>query len=223
MGEVINLIKQRIDEALLEKREGPRTYLGASQLGTECDRQLWMSFFHPKPVENPTTLRKFMVGHRLEPMMVELLKKAGFNVHDVDENGDQFGFEDGKIAGHCDGFIEIDGEWYLLEFKTSNSFYFKQFKKEGFENNNKYRVQVHIYMHKFKLNKCLAFVLNKDDQEIYLEIINYDEKIAKYYLKRGYEILESETIPDRKYSTKMNFNCKFCNYYKECWNENSGS
>lgn len=223
MGQIVDLVKEKIDSALLEKREGPRTYLGASQLGTECDRQLWLSFFHPKPVENPQTLRKFMVGHRLEPMMVELLKKAGYEVHEVDESGNQFGFEDGQIAGHCDGFIKIDDEWYLLEFKTSNTHYFKEFKKDGFEHNNKYRAQVHIYMNKFKLKKCLAFVLNKDTQEIYLEVIEYDERVAKYYLKRGHEILESETMPERKYSSKMNFNCKMCSYYKECWNEDSGT
>ena len=221
MGQIVDLIKEKIDSALLEKREGPRTYLGASSLGTECDRQLWLSFFHPKPVDNPQTLRKFKVGHYLEPMMVDLLKKAGFNVHEVDENGEQFGFEDGQIAGHCDGFIEIDGEWLLLEFKTANKFNFNTFKKEGFEDNNKYRVQVQIYMHKFGLKRCLAFVMNKDDQEIYLEIIDYDKKVAEYYLKRGHEILESETTPERKYTTKMNFNCKMCSYYKECWDENS--
>lgn len=221
MGQIVTTIAQKVDEALLVKRETPRTYLGASSLGTECDRQLWLSFFFPKEVDKAEVLRKFKVGHYLEPMVVELLKNAGFQVWELDEDGSQFGFKDGQIAGHCDGFIMLEGEPHLLEIKTANSFSFKNFVKKGFTDNERYRVQVQVYMHKFKLKNALCVVMNKDSQEMYYEIVPYDKIAAEYALRRGQEILDTELMPDRKYVSKMNFKCKFCNYYKECWDEDS--
>ena len=223
MGELINYISQKIDEGLLNNKEGPRNYLGASSLGTECDRQLWYSYHQPKRVNDPKKLRIFKVGHYLEPMVVDLLRKGGFTVYSENHDGSQFGFNDGKIAGHCDGVIIINDEPYLLEIKTAKSTKFKEFKKMGFLHNNRYRVQVNIYMNKFRLKKCLAVVICKDTQELYLEIIDYDQITAEHYLERGHWIANTSNMPDRIAKTKMNFGCKYCDHYEECWNENSST
>ena len=219
MNKIIERIHERVNQAMLEKREKPRTYLGASILGTECARQLWYTKFDSKEVEDPNVLRKFKVGHYLEPMMVELFEKAGYQMWGV--SGEQFGFEDGGIAGHADGVIKgIDGDEntpYLLEFKTSNSFYFKQFVKDGIAANEKYAGQVQIYMNKFKLKKCLFVVMNKDTQELYFEIVLADEYEAVRLLERGKHILTMTEPPERHYAQANYFKCRFCNWRKTCW------
>ena len=221
MNKIIERIHERIDQAIVEKREKPRTYLGASILGTECARQLWYTKFNSKEVEDPNVLKKFKVGHYLEPMMVDLFRKAGYQMWGVD--GEQLGFEDEGIAGHCDGIIKgIDGDEetpYLLEFKTSNSFYFKQFVKDGISANEKYAGQVQIYMHKFKLKKCLFVVMNKDTQEMHYEIVLYDEYEAVRLLERGKHILTMTEPPERGYPRSNYFKCKWCNWNKTCWSD----
>lgn len=215
----IEKIHARLDEAILIKRDKPRTYLGASVLGTECARQIWYYINDPKDVEDPVTLRKFKVGHYLEPMLVELFKNAGYKLFCTGD--DQIGFEDGKIAGHADGVIlGIDGDEetpYLLEFKTANSFYFKEFQKKGISANEKYLGQVQIYMNKFKLKKCLFVVMNKDTQELYLEIVNYDEFEAVRLIERGHHILSMKEAPEKHYPASNYFKCRFCQWRKTCW------
>ena len=114
-----------VDESI-EKRcksQTPRDYLGASILGTECDRQLWYQFHHPKPVDDPRVQRIFDLGNILEDYMIKLLKESGIEVWDVDADGEQFGFIDEEVAGHCDGVAQGFPEStvpHLLEFKSAN-------------------------------------------------------------------------------------------------------
>lgn len=219
MNKTIEKIHERIDQALITKREAPRTYLGASILGTECARQLWYTKFDSKEVEDANVLRKFKVGHFLEPMMVELFEKAGYQLFCTGEN--QIRFEDGELAGSADGVIKgIDGDEetpYLIEFKTANDFYWKEFKKSGIGANEKYKGQVHIYMYKFKLKKCLFVVMNKNTQELYFEIVELDEYEAVRLLERGKHILTMTEPPERNYPQANYFKCRFCNWRKQCW------
>lgn len=217
----VDKLHELVDNAIVNEVRVRRDYLGASGLGAECARQVWYSHHTPKPVDNAQTLRKFSVGHALEPIVVGWLKNAGLQIWTHDSEGNQFGFVDGKIAGHCDLVIKgIPGDEdtpYLGEIKTSNGFYFKQFQKDGIDCNDKYKGQVQIYMHKFKLKKCLFIVLNKDTQELYFEIIKYDEFEAVRLLERGHLLAEMSMPPERHYPSKSWFKCRFCNYNKECW------
>lgn len=223
MGKTTDKIHELVDLAIESENEKSekRSYMGASGLGVECARQLWYSFHTPKKEFNALTLRKFAVGHALEPVVVEWLKKAGFTLYTVDSKGEQFGFEDGVIGGHCDGVIKgipfNEEEPYLLEVKTANNFYWKEFNKSGIDGNERYKGQVHIYMNKFKLKKCLFVVVNKDTQELYFEIVEYDEFEALRLLSRGHSLAVETEPPARHYESKSYFKCKYCSYYKECW------
>lgn len=221
MTKITDKLHEMVDQAILRENKSSRNYLGTSSLGESCDRALWYSYHTPKQTDDPQTLRKFNVGHALEPVVLKWLQDAGLQVWTSDSNGNQFGFEDGIIQGHIDAVIRgIPGDEdtaYLGEVKTANQFNFKAFVKEGIGHNEKYLVQVHVYMHKMKLKKCLFIVVNKDSQELYFEVINYDEFVAATALQRGFTIAESSEVPDRKYATKSYFRCKMCTYYKECW------
>lgn len=212
-----------IDDAILSRasKEKSRSYMGGSILGTECDRQLWYSYKRPWKVDSAKLQRIFDLGNILEDYVVKLLKDAGITVFEKDANGEQFGFVDGKIAGHSDGVLlglPESSKPHLFECKSANDKSYKIFVKNGLEKtNNKYWVQVHIYMQKLKLERCLFVVINKNTCEIYIERVTYDKNVATSYLLRGHDIAEMETEPDRKYSSKAFYKCKFCNYRNECW------
>lgn len=212
-----------IDDAILarSKKEKSRDYMGGSILGTECDRQLWYSYKRPWKVDDARLQRIFDMGNIIEDYVVELLKDAGITVFDKDANGEQFGFVDGKIAGHSDGVLVGLPESsvpHLFECKSAKSTQYKKVEKVGVAKwNEKYWAQVHVYMQKLKLTRCLFVVMNKDTQELYLERITYDRHVANHYLLRGHEIAAMEEEPQRKYNSKTFYKCKFCNFAKECW------
>lgn len=212
-----------IDDAILErsKKQSPRDYMGASILGEECDRKLWYSYKIPWTVDDPRLQRIFDMGNIIEDYVIKLLKDAGITVYDVDSDGEQFGFVDGKIAGHSDGVLiglPESSKPHLFECKSANETSFKKFVKDGLKKtNDKYWAQVHIYMQKLKLERCLFVVMNKNTQELYLERVKYDKFVADHYLLRGHEIAAMETEPDRKYAKKTFYKCKWCNYKDRCW------
>lgn len=212
-----------VDEAIVKKIKEKRDYMGTSGLGEPCDRALWYSYHYPKPVDKAIVLRKFDVGHSLEPVVIQWLKDAGLAVFAEDKNGEQFGFTDGVIAGHVDLVIlGIPGDEktpYLGEVKTTNQYSFKKFVKEGVAHHPKYLTQINVYMFKLKLKKCLFIAVNKDSQELYFEIVELDEFLAVSSIQRGKVIAEMRELPERLYPSKNFFLCKFCNYNKECWSD----
>jgi hypothetical protein len=214
---MIEALHTAIDNGILSVVETPRSYLGTSSIGTECDRQLWYSYHQPIPVYDARVKRIFKTGHVLESLVYEWLRLGGVTIYDVDADGKQFGFTDGIVQGHIDGIAILNGEKYLLEIKTSNEFRYKAFVKDGFCSDEKYQAQIHIYMNKFKMQKCLCVVLNKNTQELYMEIVEYDEFIALSALERGKNVVAMEEIPERKYPNKSFFKCKFCSHYSICW------
>lgn len=223
MSKTTDEIARLVDEAILKDKKESRTYMGVSGIGVECDRQLWYSYFQPKGVDQAKVLRIFGVGHALEPVIVGWLRKAGMNIFTEKPNGDQYGFEDGVVAGHIDGVVlgvPFAGKIpHLLEIKTANKFRYQEFVKNGFQSDEKYKAQIHVYMYKMKLERCLAVVLNKDSQDLHYEVIELDEFYAISVLNRAKEIAGLDEMPARKYPNKSFFKCQFCNWKPECWSQ----
>jgi hypothetical protein len=215
-----DLIK-RIDQAIIKRAsdKGVRDYMGASGLGEECDRKLWYSYKMPKPVDDPRIHRIFDLGHQLEEYMIKLLKNAGYEMWLLDEEGNQFGFTDGVLAGHVDGIIMLESP-SLLEFKTYNTTRFTALKKSGVRlSDPKYYTQCQVYMEKLDLSSCLFFALNKNDCEIHVEIIQREPIEAHWAINRGKEIASVDNILEipRRYGHISSFKCKMCNYREQCW------
>lgn len=213
-----------IDDSISARAESSdkRTYMGASGLGEECDRKLWYSFHHPKPLSNPRVQRIMDVGHKLEGLVIDWLKGAGLNVYTETENGEQYSFSDEMIAGHIDGVIsglvESDRP-HLLEIKTANDKRFSEFEKNGVKaTESKYFTQVQVYMKYFELDRCFFIVVNKNDCALYVERIEFDPIEAEWAINRGKEIANAAEAK-RKYKDKNFFKCKFCDYREECWKE----
>lgn len=211
-----NSTKGMIDNPMHEQEHRP--YLGASALGHSCERYLWYSFRWCFKSEHTSRLiRLFNRGHREEPVLIKELEKIGIKCY-----GDQAEFVAGygHIRGHCDGMAdnvpEAPKTTHLLEFKTMNDKSFKDLKKKGLkESKPVYWAQVQLYMHGLKLTRCLHINVNKNDDELYIERVKYNKDEALELLRKGQDILLSETPPRKKYSPTW-YECKWCSAKDIC-------
>lgn len=226
MAEVMKMgTAKLVDDAIVANAEAKdkRTYMGASILGTECDRALWYKFKHPTTVDDARVLRIFELGHRIEDIIIADLRLAGITVFTHGEDGEQFGFTDGVIAGHCDGVLTGLPEStkpHLFEAKSANDKRFKEFVKKGCVGvSQEYLVQCQVYMLKFDLENCLFVVYNKNTSEYYFERIKLNKPMAEMFINRGKDIAEMEDEPKRKYGKSTFFKCRFCNYNERCWED----
>jgi len=205
--------------------EPPRTYLGASIIGEKCDRALWYVFNDCMREDFPGRLyRLFETGHLQEARMVKELRDTGVTVHDLNDDGEQFGFVDisGHFRGHLDGcglgVLEAPKTWHLLEFKTHNKKYYAALKKRGVKvEHPKHYAQCQIYMHKTGMKRTLYMAVNKDTDELYTERFNYDRKYAVNMTERARRIITARQPPERCADKPGTFACKFCSAADLCW------
>ena len=221
-------IKEKIEEACVELyKDGFRNHLGASVIGNECKRAIWYNFRWIR--ESDFTGRQYRIfnrGHLEEKRIVEWLKVAGFEVKEFDENGKQFRCSNvnGHFGGSCDGFAIINGEKCLLEFKTSNTGQFKKLALEGVIGSKpEHYKQVQIYLNSFNVNKCVYISVNKNDDDLYIEIIEKDEKTAENLISKAEEIIFTNTTPVRLSNNESFYKCKMCSYHGVCHEEQPSS
>jgi len=199
----------------------PRDYMGASIIGEECKRKLWYNFYQPKHMDDPRIQRIFDMGNVIEDYIVQKLKDSGLTVYEKDALGEQFGFVDGKIAGHCDGVVTglpESSKPHLLEIKSAKNSSFNQFVKNGVQaQSSTYFVQMQVYMHKLNLERGLFVMMNKDNQEMYFERITYCPFEAEAALNNAKDVIASTSEPERAYPSSTFYKCKWCNWRKECW------
>jgi hypothetical protein len=224
-------INDLLDVKLIEQHRSQekRDYLGASMLGDECTRKIQLQYMKHESDVSAQSLRTFAIGHCLEDLIAEWIKLAGFDLKTRDENGEHFGFSgaDGKIAGHCDGII-FDGPDFmkypsLWECKTMNNKSWNDTQKRGvLVTKPLYYAQVQLYMAYLNLdeNPCLFTALNKDNSEIYHEIIPFDAEAAQRYSDRAVQIIkasESNEMMPCVSADPSFYRCKMCGFRSECW------
>jgi len=204
--------------------QSPRHHLGASEIGHKCERALWYSFrWAFKKNFSGRMLRLFETGNLAETRLIKELRLAGFEVVDRDD-GHQLRFkEHGHFAGSIDGKILIDGEWYLLEIKTSNLKGFTYLKENGVKKSQgKHYAQMQTYMRTMGLTKALYVSICKDNEEIYSEVVNYNEKESLKLSEKALRVIQSEDVPPRISDTiKGCFECEWCDYVSNCHRLNS--
>jgi hypothetical protein len=226
-------LNELIDAALTAHPEKPRDYLGASRLGHECARALEYEVLNV-PKDKPFTgqlMRTFAIGHALEDLAAEWLRKAGLDLRTADAEGRQFGFITGKrkIRGHIDGVIVGGPEEFgpyprLWECKTASAKKWREFEKNKVRKTNiTYYTQIIIYMAYMNLteNPALWTVINKDDSSLYHEDIPFDQSAAQEASDRAARIIQcceaGELLP-REYPSADFFQCQWCSWGERCWN-----
>ena len=237
---------QAFIDAAMEARqqaEPPRTYLGASRLGDECERKLAYEFHHTAKDGGRhfqgKTLRIFDMGHDGETRLAAYLRLAGFTLLTERPDGNQFGFAIGwdderqryRISGHCDGVITAtpmldDVAMFatpsLWENKALGAKSWKDTVTKGVRSSKPvYHAQMQLYQAYLGLTEApgLFTALNRDTGEIYAELVPFDAAAAQVASDRGVRVV-STLEPDeasRVAKDQTDYRCKFCDFTDTCW------
>lgn len=225
------------------KRQKPRRYLGASEIGHQCERALWYSFRRALDVIfEPRILRLFETGDREEERMVAELKAIGCEVLDRNpRTRRQWAIEafGGHFRGHMDGLIRrVPGEdperWFLLELKTSNAKRFREVVKHGCAAKRpRHYAQMQVYIGFARANwesyglpgeppeSALYVVHNKDSDALHTEIVLFDEWEFAQIGAKATRILEAAEPPERVRDSPEYYLCRFCDFAPICHDANA--
>jgi len=203
----MNDINHLLDDVERNQDKHQRFYLGISQIGNPNQRLLWMRWRWLMPDDmEPRVLRLLDLGNVVEDHLIAKLRQIpNAGIFDVDERGRQFETKalGGHVKGHIDGVARnlpgLDKKYpYLLEFKTANDNRFKNLKDLGSycEWSEEYAAQVHLYMGLFNFKHCIAIVYNKNNSDLYTEIIEFDKIAFDSLMEKAENILLAEAPPD---------------------------
>lgn len=202
-----------------------RTHLGASGVGNDCARQIWYGWrWATRPHFGGRMQRLFNRGHLEEARFIAMLLAIGVEIYQQDENGNQFRISDagGHFGGSGDGIAiglpDLDpGTRALCEFKTSAEKAFIKVQKAGVrEAKFEHFVQMNTYMRKMGLTVALYMVVNKNNDELYAEIVPFDADIADEYIARGVNLVWTETPPKKLSESPGWFDCRYCDHKPIC-------
>jgi hypothetical protein len=211
-----------------------RPYLGASSIGKPCLRQHWYSFRWSKPAQFSGRLyRVFQSGHLQEPRVYADLAAIGCTVYQINPTtGKQWSFTEPATGhhfqGNADGIItglpQAPKSPHLLEIKTASDKMFKDMQKNGVKKAKpEHYAQMQIYM-KWSIDqfgedgcqRALYFVVNKDNDDIYTERLEYNKCEAQELVNKAMAIITAPEPPVGVSTDPTWFECKFCDYQAIC-------
>lgn len=205
--------------------EGHRTHLGASLLGKDCARAIWYSFrWTHKANWEGRMLRLFNRGHLEEARFIAMLLTINVQVWQQDANGNQYriSWAEGHAGGSGDGFaLGIPDlppkQTAVTEFKTHNDKSFNKLEAEGVRlTKYEHFIQMQTYMRKFATPSALYLAVNKNDDNLYGEIITLDTELADQFLERGEKLVWADAPPKRINESPGFFKCRFCDHRPLC-------
>lgn len=213
--------------ALHERRsaaEEPRSYLGWSEIGAECDRALWYGFrWVGRKAFEGRLARLFDTGHREEARLLQELRDIGCQVYDRDERGEQFGVSSlgGHFRGHSDavvcGLPEAPATPHLVDVKTIKAKKFDELLKKGMrEMYPRYWAQGHGYMGLLDLERAMFVFVCKDDDRIHCERFSFERAEFEKYMARAERLVRADVPPPRLSDDPAWFACKFCDFHEVC-------
>lgn len=202
-----------------------RSHLGASLIGRECNRELYLSFrwASKKKIES-RILRLFNRGHLEEARFLSLLQMIGCDIWYETEDGGQFRFSDvyGHFGSALDGVAKkvpgIDPEMpCYAEFKTASDKVFNKIKANGIkEEKFEHYAQMNVCMHEMKLPMGLYMVVNKNDDELYAEYVPFDAECANAHIYKAEHVIFTDAAPKRISDNPTWWKCKYCDQRSVC-------
>ena len=206
-------------------KEEPRDHLGASEIGNKCKRALVYSFrWMAARSFDGRMHRLFNRGHMEENRIAQWFSLIGINIEQCDATtGKQFRMEGyGHHGGSFDGGI---GQWpkgwnlpqFLVEMKTHNQKSFDKLLKFGMkESKPMHWAQMCDYGTAFKFPYGMYVGVNKNDDDIHIEIHEIDYKYGKELQAKAQDIISAKTLPNRIAGSPVFFDCKFCDFCGIC-------
>jgi hypothetical protein len=230
-----NLMKAIDNYCVQLYSEGHRHHLGASVIGDDCAARVWFGFrwvlteqyIDHKTGQDITAQRKrlFNRGHKEEARFIEWLRGAGVIVDEFQADG-KTQFRISGCSGHFGGSLDGKGIFpkeligkelphMLLEFKTSSSKYFPDLKEKGVKINKvRHYRQMCLYGKHYGLKYACYFCVNKDTDEIYIEVIELDWKVAEELELAAAMIINSPTVPKKISENSSYYECRYLCAYK---------
>ena len=221
---ILGTVMPLAGDAYSTKEDKFRSHLGASIIGRECAREIWYSFHWATANHfEGRMLRLFNRGHLEEPRFVALLLMIGCEVWQADENGKQFrisgyrGHYGGSLDAVIRGIPDLPDEPVLGEFKTHGDKSFQKLKDDGVMSAKwEHFVQMQQYMGKNNLRYALYLAVNKNDDEIYAELVAFDQQQYERYAQRAAMIIDTKEAPPKINQSPGWFKCKFCDHRGVC-------
>jgi len=226
---IVLQIEKDVDEfCRREFEEDHRTHLGASIVGNDCQAYIWNTFRWLKfEVFNGRMLRLFNRGHEEERRFIRWLKGIGFEVYEIDpSSGKQYKIS--GVFGHFGGSLDsvvfapkhyniIQPLAWLGEFKTHNDNNFQKLKKYGVAASKPQHFrQMCSYGRAYGFEYGLYCAVNKNDDELYFEIVVLDYRQADDLFRKAETIILSQSQPQKIAMTETYFGCKTCDFKTLC-------
>jgi len=207
--------------------DGFRSHLGASVIGAECSRYLWLHFrWFLRETHSARMESLFDQGKRIETMLRETLESLGaeFYYPNPDDHNEQpqFSAVDGHAGGSVDGIFRwpVIGlhDWTLLECKSNKTGADFNALKDKTVLGAKYRhfAQMSMYGRAFGIKYALYLCYNKNDSEIYYEIVDLDMTLGEDLQRKADHIIHSKEAPPRISKKPTFFVCKMCSFHSVC-------
>jgi len=131
----------------------------------------------------------------------------------------------GHFGGSLDGIMllplryDVDGK-VLAEFKTSGDKPFAKLIKEGMKiDKETHFCQTSIYGYKYGLKHVAYLSINKNNDELHIELVELDWELGKRLEEKAEEVITSDNAPVRMSNSSAFFKCKFCDYIDICFNK----
>lgn len=166
--------------------------------------------------------RLFATGHKQEERMVADLRRIGCEVTDRDGTGAQWSVRmlSGHFGGSMDAIVrglpEAPRAWHLAEFKTHNDKSFTDLAKDGVRASKpEHYAQMQVYMGKADLQRALYMAVNKNNDDLYIERVDFNATEFERLLKKAEGILRA-TEPPPRIGKADYFVCKFCDFSDVC-------
>lgn len=226
---IADLIEDQINEyCFLAYNDGNRNHLGASEIGQDCLFALWAKFrwlFEEK--FSGRMQRLFQRGHIMEPHYIAWLAAIDIHVQQVDSStGKQYRFEavNGHFGGSCDGIAVFGPRWgalagkrILLECKTNRDSDFDKLKSIGvIKHLPKHYKQQCTYGKQLGLEFALYININKNNDELDVEVLALDWTIGEDDLKKAEFIILSQLPPPKISTNPSDYRCKYCPAFNVC-------
>ena len=201
-----------------------RSHMGASLLGKKCKRDIWYSFRWVKePNFDGRMIRLFNRGHLEETRFIAILRQAGMQVWFTHSDGSQFAFSNcrGHYGGSLDSVVKgvpgYENIPMLGEYKTHSDKSFSKLVQLGVKSSKpEHWTQMNQYMGHYNLTHGLYMAVNKNDDQLYAEIITFDEEVFKFDVNLANTISHARKPPPKANNSPSFYLCKYCDFQDIC-------
>lgn len=207
-------------DAFTKQRSRKDFFIHVSELYGACPRALYYKLSEVEPTNesvphDPKTYRTFDVGTFYHAYLQKFLRKSGI----LTEGEALVLNKKIRLKGHTDGILTINGERYILEIKTINSYGYQKIVRNNMPYD--YHIwQASVYAKELGIKKIIFLYVNKDTSDM-KEFLVTENSFATYQGEAYHKIalvnkaVDTQKPPKRWCKTAFDqtaLGCVFCNH-----------